>query len=99
MNHACCGSAPVTEPPDVTARSYRRFRHRVYGRQFNERSGGMLNRICLPRDIIAFVVFCRLRYRLTLRDLSEILALIEPVAATPIRTQSSGRKTLAPERW
>ena len=26
-------------------------------------------------DIIAFVVFCRLRYRLTLRDLSEIMAL------------------------
>jgi transposase-like protein len=26
-------------------------------------------------DIIAFVVFCRLRYRLTLRDLSEILLL------------------------
>ena len=35
----------------------------------------MLNRTCLPSDIIALVVFCRLRYRLTLRDLSEILAL------------------------
>ncbi len=34
----------------------------------------MLNRTCLPSDIIAFVVFCRLRYRLTLRDLSEIMA-------------------------
>jgi hypothetical protein len=29
----------------------------------------------LPSDIIAFVVFCRLRYRLTLRDLSEIMLL------------------------
>ena len=27
------------------------------------------------RDIIAFVVFCRLRDRLTLRDISEIMAL------------------------
>ena len=35
----------------------------------------MLNRTCLPSDVIAFVVFCRLRYRLALRDLSEILAL------------------------
>jgi transposase-like protein len=26
-------------------------------------------------DIIAFVVFCRLRYRLTLRDLSEMMLL------------------------
>jgi transposase-like protein len=29
----------------------------------------------MPSDIIAFVVFCRLRYRLTLRDLSEIMLL------------------------
>ena len=43
--------------------------------QFNERSGGVLNRASLPSDIIAFVVFCRLRYRLTLRDLSEIMLL------------------------
>jgi putative transposase len=42
---------------------------------FNERSGGVLNRTCLPSDVIVFVVFCRLRYRLTLRDLSEILLL------------------------
>jgi hypothetical protein len=35
----------------------------------------VLNRTSLPSDIIAFVVFCRLRYRLTLRDLSEILLL------------------------
>ncbi len=35
----------------------------------------MLNRTCLPSDVIALVVFCRLRYRLTLRDLSEIMVL------------------------
>ena len=46
-----------------------------FSRPSNERSGGVLNRTCLPSDIIAFVVFCRLRYRLTLRDLSEIMAL------------------------
>jgi len=28
------------------------------GKQFNERSGGVLNRTSLPSDIIAFVVFC-----------------------------------------
>lgn len=75
MNCFCCGSAAVTERPAVTARGYRRVRCRDCGRQFNERSAGVLNRTCLPSDIIAFVVFCRLRYRLTLRDLSEILAL------------------------
>jgi putative transposase len=75
MNCVCCGSAAVRERREVTARGYRRFRRRHCGRQFNERSGEVLNRTCLPSDIIAFVVFCRLRYRLTLRDLSEIMAL------------------------
>ena len=70
-----CGSASVTERSEPTARGYRQFRCRACGKQFNERSGGVLNRTCLPSDIIAFVVFCRLRYRLTLRDLSEIMAL------------------------
>jgi putative transposase len=75
MDCVDCGSSAVTERPEVTARGYRRYRCRDCGRQFNERSGGVLNRACLPSDIIAFVVFCRLRYRLTLRDLSEIMAL------------------------
>ena len=75
MNCVCCGSAAVTERREVTSRGYRRFRCWTCGRQFNERSGRVLNRTCLPSDVIAFVVFCRLRYRLTLRDLSEIMAL------------------------
>src|SRR6476620_8264319 len=70
-----CGSTAVTERPDLTAQGYHRFRCRDCGKQFNERSDGVLNRASLPSDIIAFVVFCRLRYRLTLRDLSEILLL------------------------
>lgn len=57
------------------AQGYRRFRCRDCSRQFNERSGGVPNRTFLPSDIIAFVVFCRLRYRLTPRDLGEILLL------------------------
>ena len=70
-----CSSGAVTERPDLTAQGYRRFRCRDCGKQFNQRSGGILNRALLPSDIIAFVVFCRLRYRLTLRDLSEIMLL------------------------
>ena len=77
MNCICCGADAVTWRPEITARGYRRFRCRTCERQFNERSSGMLNRTCLPSDVIAIMVFCRLRYRLTLRDLSEILALRE----------------------
>jgi putative transposase len=75
MNCVRCGLEAVTKRPEVTAQGYGRFRCRACGRQFNERSSGVLNRTSLPSDIIAFVVFCRLRYRLTLRDLSEMLLL------------------------
>ena len=75
MNRPCCGFASVTERPEVTARGHWRFRCRTREPQFNERSTDVLNQTCLPSDIITLVVFYRLRYRLTLRDLSEILTL------------------------
>ena len=70
-----CSSGAVTERSDLTDQGYRRFRCRDCDKQFNDRSDGVLNRASLPSDIIAFVVFCRLRCRLTLRDLSEIMLL------------------------
>ena len=75
MDCVCCGSAAVTERPERTAQGYRRFRCRDCGRQFNERSAGLLNRTQYPSDIIALVVLWRLRYRLTLRDLCEMFLL------------------------
>ena len=57
MTCMCCGSAAVTGRPEPTARGYGRFRCRTCARQFNERSAGVLDRICLPYDIIALVVF------------------------------------------
>ena len=70
-----CGSAAVAERPERTARGYRRFRCRCCGTQSNERSGGLLNRAQYPSDVVALVVLWRLRYRLTLRDLSEMFLL------------------------
>jgi hypothetical protein len=64
--------SPVTERPERTARGYRRFRCRACGKQYNERSGGLLNHTHYPSDVIALVVLWRLRYRLTLRDLAEM---------------------------
>lgn len=72
MDCVDCGSVAVTERPECTAQGYRRFRCRDCGRQFNERSVGLLNRAQYPSDVIALVVLWRLRYRLTLRDLSEM---------------------------
>src|SRR3954470_10849170 len=69
-----CGSQAVTERPERTAQGYRRFRCRICGKQFNERSGTVLNRAQYPSDVIALVVLWRLRYKLALRDLPEMFA-------------------------
>ncbi len=70
-----CGSEAVTERSERTAEGYRRFRCRTCGKQFNERSGGVLNRTQDPSDVIALVVLWRLRDKLSLRDLPEMFAV------------------------
>jgi putative transposase len=115
MDCVGCGSAAVTERPDLTAQGYRRFRCQDCGKQFNERSDCVLNRASLPSDIIAFVVFCRLRYRLTLRDLSEIMLLrgftvsyecirqweakLLPVMGEALRKQRHGTRGSSGQNW
>ena len=56
-----CDAADVSERRERTTRGYRRFRCRACGKQFNERSGGILNRAQYPSDVIALVIFWRLR--------------------------------------
>src|ERR671932_613045 len=70
-----CGSTAVAERPERTAQGYRRFRCHTCRKQFNERSGGALNRAQFPSDVIALVVLWRLRYALSLRDLSEMFLI------------------------
>ena len=75
MKCMTCGGAAISERPERTAQGYRRFRCRDCGKQFNERTGGLLNRTQYPSDVIALVVFWRLRYKLSLRDLPEMFLL------------------------
>jgi putative transposase len=75
MRCVACDAAEVSERPECTARGYRRFRCGACGKQFNERSGGILNRAQYPSDVIALVVFWRLRYKLSLRDLPEMFLI------------------------
>jgi transposase-like protein len=70
-----CGSSAVSERPERTVQCYRRFRCRACGKQFNERSTGLLNRTRYPSDVIALVVLWRLRYKLSLRDLAEMFLI------------------------
>jgi len=65
----------VSERADLTAQGYGSFRCRDCGRQFNERNGGLVNRAHYPSDIIALIMSHRLRYKTSLRDLSEMFLL------------------------
>jgi putative transposase len=72
MRRIACGSETVTERPERAAQGYRCFRCRACGMQFNERPASLLSRAQYPSDVIALVVLRRLRYKLALRDLSEM---------------------------
>ena len=72
MHCVGCGSEAVMKRPERTAQGYERFRCRTCGKQFNERSGTLLNRAQYPSGVIALVVLWRLRYKLALRDLPEM---------------------------
>src|SRR6201986_3500947 len=75
MQCVACGSSAISERPERTAQGYRRFRCRDCGKQFNERSTGVLNRAQYPSDVVALVVLWRLRYKLALRDLPEMFLI------------------------
>src|ERR1700738_4365959 len=70
-----CPACQSTAVRHRTAQGYRRFRCGDCGKQFNERSAGLLNRAQYPSDVIALVVLWRLRYKLSLRDLAEMLLI------------------------
>jgi putative transposase len=115
MDCIACGSCSVTERGERTAQGYRRYRCRDCGKQYNERSGGLLNRRSYPSDIISFVVFCRLRYRLSLRELSELMlfrgieishetidaweAELSPLLGDELRKRRAGRRRKSAESW
>ncbi|CAO3455118.1 Transposase and inactivated derivatives-like protein [Azospirillum largimobile] len=70
-----CSSTATPESSDRTAHGYRRFRCQEGGRGFNERTGSVLNRLQVSSDVVFLIVLWRLRFKLSLRDLTEILLL------------------------
>ena len=70
MRCPACRSTTISERPERTAQGYRRFRCANCGKQFNERSTGVLNRMQYPSDVVTLVVLWRLRYKLSLRGLA-----------------------------
>ena len=54
---------------------YNIFRCPAGRRKFNERTGTSFNHLEFPTAIVFPVVLCRLRYKLSLRDLAELFLL------------------------
>lgn len=72
MNCPHCASTSITRLAGKTSLGYSTSRCRDCSRRFNERTGTPYNHLQFPTDIVLLVVLWRLRYKLSLRDLSEM---------------------------
>ncbi len=73
MNCPHCRSTATNELKHPTALGYRRFSCHPCRRRFNERTGSAFNDLQYPTDIVLLAVLWRLRYKLGLRDVAELL--------------------------
>ena len=67
-----CASLTTAAQPKTTALDYQTFRCGACRRSFNERTGTPFNFLEYPTDIVRLVELWRLRYKLSLRDLTEM---------------------------
>ena len=70
-----CDSHQISKQKGTTDLGYGLFRCDACRRKFNERTGTPFNHLEFPTDIVFQVVLCRLRYKLSLRDLAELFLL------------------------
>ena len=68
-----CRSSVTTRRRHRTALGYARFTCRTCRRRFNERTGTPFNDLQYPTDIVVLAVLWRLRYKLSFRDVAELL--------------------------
>jgi putative transposase len=70
-----CHSRHIRKLSRTTELGYASFRCDDCQRKSNERTGTPFNFLELPTDIVFEIVLCRLRYKLSLRDLAEMYLL------------------------
>ena len=70
-----CNSARLSVLQRKTNLGYDRFQCKTCRRTFNERTATPFNFIEVPTDIIFEVIFCRVRYKLSYRDVAEFYLL------------------------
>ena len=89
-----CRSTATTRRKDRTALGYPRFNCRSCRRRFNQRTGTPFNDLQYPTDVVTLAVLWRLRYKLSFRDVAELLLqrgfelTHETVRARPRRVRS-----------
>ncbi len=75
MNCPHCDSTKFSALERTTNLGYRMFRCKLCRRTYNERSNTQFNYVEVPTDIIFQVIFCRIRYKLSYRDVAELFWL------------------------
>ena len=68
-----CLSASTSKRKHRASLGYRTFFCRDCGRRFNERTGSPFNNLQFPTDLVLLAVLWRLRYKLSFRDVAELL--------------------------
>jgi transposase-like protein len=68
-----CRSTSVRRRRQRTTLGYRRFWCASCRRRFNERTGTPFNELQHPTDVVLLAVLWRLRYKLSFRDVAELL--------------------------
>ena len=91
-----CQSTATTEGPDRTALGYRRLRCRTCTRGVNERTGTPCHHLHYPTEVGSRVVLGRFRYKLSLRDLAEMV--LQRGIVLPHEAVRNGERKLAPRR-
>jgi transposase-like protein len=71
MNCPHCGSSNTVPRQRTTNQGYSVHRCRDCGKTFNERTGTPFNFIEVPTDILFEVLLCRVRYKMSYRDVAE----------------------------
>jgi len=70
-----CLSENIRKYSETTSLGYAIFRCHHCQRRFNERTGTGFNHLQFPTDVVLLVVLWRLRYKLSLRDLTEMFLI------------------------
>ena len=106
-----CDSPKTTKRQGATSLGYTRFLCQACDRRFNERTGTLFNDLHYPTDIVISAVLWRLRYKLSLRDVAELLlvrgytvthetvreweARCAPLLADRLREKRRGRRSVS----